>query len=225
MGEAQEGFLPPMLVSLLGLAARPLPRPLLDGGLARAARTMTSCHPRLVDRLEALRGRTVVIEPSDIPFRFALGLGPGGLTARIADEAEEGAALVRGRLATLIELLEGRLDGDALFFSRELEVEGDVEAVVALRNAADGERVRVLDDLLSPLGPLAAPARATLAGAGALAARVERGLGRLAAAVLAPLERRVEGQRGDLRRLEDRVAALEEAARGRRPVARRAESA
>jgi len=41
----------------------------------------------------------------------------------------------------MIELLEGRADGDALFFSRTLTVEGDMEAVVALRNAIDGSEI------------------------------------------------------------------------------------
>jgi predicted lipid carrier protein YhbT len=37
-----------------------------------------------------------------------------------------------------MQLLEGKLDGDALFFSRDLVVDGDTEAVVMLRNIIDG---------------------------------------------------------------------------------------
>jgi len=59
----------------------------------------------------------------------------------------------------LIDLLEGRLDGDALFFSRELTVEGDTEAVLLLRNAVDSDEVDLFEDLLSVLGPLAGPLR------------------------------------------------------------------
>jgi predicted lipid carrier protein YhbT len=55
-------------------------------------------------------------------------------------------------------MVEGRLDGDALFFSRDLSIEGDVEAVVALRNAIDGEGLNILQDAVAPLGPLASPA-------------------------------------------------------------------
>ena len=68
-------------------------------------------------------------------------------------------ATIRGSLPLLIDLLEGRLDGDALFFNRELTVVGDTEAVLLLRNAVDSDEVDVLGDLLSIFGPLAGPAR------------------------------------------------------------------
>ncbi|AGH97674.1 hypothetical protein A11S_851 [Micavibrio aeruginosavorus EPB] len=34
-------------------------------------------------------------------------------------------------------MIDGRYDGDALFFSRDIYIEGDTEAVVCLRNALD----------------------------------------------------------------------------------------
>lgn len=54
-------------------------------------------------------------------------------------------------------LIDGSYDGDALFFSRDLVVEGDIEAVIALRNAIDDAGVDLVADtaaLLGPLGPL-----------------------------------------------------------------------
>jgi predicted lipid carrier protein YhbT len=54
-------------------------------------------------------------------------------------------------------LIDGSYDGDALFFSRDLVVEGDVEAVLALRNAIDDAGVDLVADtaaLFGPLGPL-----------------------------------------------------------------------
>ena len=57
-------------------------------------------------------------------------------------------------LSGLIGMAEGRLDGDALFFSRTLSIEGDMEATLALRNALDDARLDFGVILLGCLGPL-----------------------------------------------------------------------
>ena len=46
-------------------------------------------------------------------------------------------ACITGKLADLLCLIDGSGDGDALFFSRDLGVTGNIEAVVCLRNALD----------------------------------------------------------------------------------------
>ncbi len=221
MSDEAQSFSPPSLAVLAGIALRPMPPVVLNALLAQAMRTMMRRHPGMLERLSSLSGATVVIEPDDLPFRFALALTAGGMSLRLADEAEAGAATVRGPLVTLIDLLEGRLDGDALFFSRDLVIEGDMEAVVALRNAAEAEEIRLLDDLLSVLGILAGPVRAVLEGAGGVLSRAGRDLGRLAALFARPIERRLEAQRQEVRRLEDRVATLEDTLKRVRPRSRR----
>jgi predicted lipid carrier protein YhbT len=55
-------------------------------------------------------------------------------------------------------MVDTSLDGDALFFTRELRVSGDVEAVVALRNALDDCDGSVLDSIASAFGPFSGPA-------------------------------------------------------------------
>lgn len=60
----------------------------------------------------------------------------------------------------LLGLLEGRCDADALFFSRELSVTGDIEAMLALRNALDDSAI----DLPRELGRLAGPLSFLVAG-------------------------------------------------------------
>ena len=65
-------------------------------------------------------------------------------------------ASIRGPLAGLIGMAEGSLDGDALFFSRVLWVEGDVAASLALRNAIDDARIDFGKLLLGGFGPLGA---------------------------------------------------------------------
>ena len=78
---------------------------------------------------------------------------PDGLDARISSQ-----------LINLMALLEGRLDGDALMFSRQLVIEGDVEAVLALRNAIDDAALDLVTEVSLMLGPLGGPARHILDG-------------------------------------------------------------
>src|SRR5690606_22433020 len=68
-------------------------------------------------------------------------------------------ARIEGPLVLLLGLLEGRCDADALFFSRELAVTGDMEAMLALRNALDDSAIdlpRELGALTGPFSPLIA---------------------------------------------------------------------
>ena len=54
----------------------------------------------------------------------------------------------------MLALAEGRVDGDALFFARRLVVDGDMEAVLALRNALDDNGI----DIVKSFGRLSGPA-------------------------------------------------------------------
>ena len=48
----------------------------------------------------------------------------------------------------IVGMIRGRLDGDALFFSRDISVSGDIEATVVLRNALDDTDDEIIADLL-----------------------------------------------------------------------------
>jgi predicted lipid carrier protein YhbT len=183
---------------------------------------MARRHRPLFERLEEFRGTVLLIDPVDLPLAMAFHLDPQRPRLRVADRADvEGArATIRGPLLALLDVLEGRVDGDALFFSRDLVIEGDTAAVVALRNALDDEQIDLVSDLLSLLGPLARPARTVLEAATGLVARAASDLETLRAAVIAPALRANDGQAGELRRLSERVAALER----RRAPARRVAS-
>ena len=60
----------------------------------------------------------------------------------------------------LLELVDSEEDGDAAFFSRDLEVTGDTEAVVRLRNALDDVDGSIAEETAEMFGP---PGRAILA--------------------------------------------------------------
>jgi predicted lipid carrier protein YhbT len=68
-------------------------------------------------------------------------------------------------------MIDGSLDGDALFFSRDLRISGDTEAVVTLRNALDDLDGSVVDTVLRSFGPLSGIAALAL---GAIRERSKR---------------------------------------------------
>lgn len=211
MTETQRQTPPLSPVLLAGFVLRPfplLPRPLLS--LAMSA--MRRRHPEVFGRLNSLGEAVFLIDPVDLPFSFLLRPGalPPVLKA-VAEGADVGrpTATVRGPLLSLIDLLEGRMDGDALFFSRDLVVEGDVEAVLTLRNAVDSGEIKVLEDLLPPLGPLDRPIRQGFAALGAVFKRAARDLETLRAAFVGPVARSCERQAAILSEVEEKVANLE----------------
>jgi predicted lipid carrier protein YhbT len=171
------------------LALRPLPPVLLRPFLHAAMTVMRHRHPDVFARLQILEGSAILIDPVDLPLRFLLSLEPPSPSLRALgrnDDSGLPTATIRGPLLVLIDLLEGRLDGDAAFFSRDLWFEGDTEAVLVLRNAIDSGEIDLKADLVSVMGPLAAPARHAVDAAGALLSRAARDLDTLRAVVLGP---------------------------------------
>jgi len=206
-------------VLLLGLMLEKLPvrlvQPVLDGLL----RIVIRRHPGCLERMAEWGQARVLVDPIDLPFVILLRPDPGrpSLKALRRGEAVEADAIIRGPLDMLIELAEGKVDGDTLFFSRELIVEGDTEVVVALRNAVDGAGIDMLADIAAALGPFGRPFRAAAGTGTRLAARMRRDLAMLGAAVIAPAMRRSDAQAFRIAELEEEIKAL----RKERPRARR----
>jgi predicted lipid carrier protein YhbT len=220
-GHSQGRSLVPPLspVLLAGLALRPVPPILLQPALDLVFSLMRRRHGGVFERLESLGDPVFLIDPVDLPLVFRLrpcGPGAGLELARNGDE-EGASAAIRGPLLMLIDLLEGRLDGDALFFSRDLAVEGDTEAVLVLRNAVDADEIDLIADLLAPLGPFAGPARTLIERARALHGRMADDLEILGAAITAPAMRRLDGHAAELGALaEDGPAPARRAAKAQK---------
>ncbi len=212
----QAPALSPLL--LVGLALRPAPRPALQAAASFAMSAMLRRHGSVFERLMDVENPVYLIDPVDLPVSLLLDAGlpaPRLTVLRDGDPVPENpAAAIRGPLPALIELLEGRTDGDALFFSRTLTVEGDMAAVVALRNAVDGADVSLVDDLLRPLGPLGTPARRLVEAATALYRRADADLELLRAALLDPVQRRFESQEARIDELGETVAGASKRRRG-----------
>ncbi len=204
----------PALSPLLfvGLALRPAPKPALQAAASLAMAAMLRRHRRVFERLTDVASPVFLIDPVDLPISLLLEAAlpaPRLTVLRDGDPLPAApAAAIRGSLPALVELLEGRSDGDALFFSRSLTVEGDMAAVVALRNAVDGADIDLAEDLLRPLGPLGRPARRLVAAATALYRRADEDLEMLRAALLAPVQRRCDSQEARLDDINDSLAKV-----------------
>ncbi len=147
-------------VPLARVALRVIPESVLNRLTYLLIRRMQKIHPGLFQNLARLDAATVCIEPSDLPYRFVLKFGQGPTSLRTAPRAGYSCdAAVKGKLESLLNLLEGRIDSDMMFFSREIIITGDTAVVVALRNTLDREEIRLLDDISAMCGPVSNPAR------------------------------------------------------------------
>ncbi len=205
---------------ILGFALRPLPRLPAQAAASLAMALLSRRHRGVFERLGELTNPDFLIDPVDLPLRFLLSVAPATPRLTVLDEDEpppsQPAATIRGTLPVLIDLLEGRIDGDALFFARSLVVEGDMAAVVALRNAVDGAEISLVDDLLPPLGPMAGPLQRLVQAGGALYRRMEADLETLRAAFVGPVSRRCDQQDRRIRDLDQTVAGLAARRKARR---------
>jgi len=202
-------------VLLAGMVVRPLPLALLQPVLAIALTTIRRNHPDMFERLSGLDDPVFLIDPVDLPFAFVLRADAQAPELRCVANGDGVAATatIRGPLLILVDLLEGRLDGDALFFARELTIEGDTEAVVALRNAVDGAEIQIGSALASLLGPLAGPARFLAGAAGTVYSRLAEDLETLRHAVVGPVLRHADAQAARLDGLDEAVGELKRVTR------------
>ena len=158
----------------LSLAIDCLPMALVQGIVETVFRRALQQHPDLFDRLGAQANKRFRFTPADLDLSFAVH--PAGRTILVTRKAAAAPAdaSVSGPLLTLLALLEGRIDGDAVFFARALTVSGDMEAMLALRNGLDDCGFDLPTDLAGMAGPMAQPFRqvAELIRGRALARRV-----------------------------------------------------
>lgn len=130
--------------------------------LFRIVRRIAARHPSLFARLGPHQGTDFLIDPVELPFALHLRPDPAALVFRAVtrDAAPRAGATIRGKFLLLLELVDAEEDGDAAFFSRDLEVTGETEAVVRLRNALDDMDGSLAEETAAMFGP---PGRAILA--------------------------------------------------------------
>ena len=152
----------------------PLPLPILQPRLRRAAARVFGARPELAARLGPHKSKCFLIDPVNLPFAFLLRPDPADVLLKAVRRRPEPAhdARIAGTFLSLLDMVDGRLDGDALFFSRDLQVTGDTEAVVCLRNALDDAQGSPADDVAAQYGP---PGRLVLGKLRALRSRDRHG--------------------------------------------------
>jgi len=148
----------PVFPPILARAIRPLPLLPLQLALAGFLQRILQRHPAIFDRLGEHAHARFGIKPTDLPFAFVVEATPSRLTV-VRDLPSGLDARISASLANLLAMLEGKVDGDALMFSRDLVIEGDLEAVLALRNAIDDAQLDLATEASSLFGPLGVPAR------------------------------------------------------------------
>jgi O2-independent ubiquinone biosynthesis accessory factor UbiT len=147
-----------------GLLLAPVPLAVLQPLFTRIASHVAQSRPELFARLGPHAGKRFLIDPIDLPFVLVLTPEPELPRMSVHRRAERPAhdARIAGSFFNLLDMIDGSLDGDALFFSRELRVSGDTEAVVALRNALDDFEGSALDSVVASFGPLSKTAALAL---------------------------------------------------------------
>lgn len=132
-------------------------QPLLTG----IVRNVANRHPSLFARLGEHQATTYLIDPVELPFSLLLRPDPEALSLRAVprDRLPEAGAAIRGKFLLLLRLIDAGEDGDSAFFSRGLDIGGNTEAVVRLRNALDDIDGSIVEDCASMFG---APGRLIL---------------------------------------------------------------
>lgn len=145
----------PVLPPLVSVALRPLPLQPLQLFLASVMRGIMQRHPGVFERLGSHAGKRYGLAPTDVPFSFVIDTAAQAPAIRVLRLLPASLdARISGPLPALVGMADGSYDGDALFFSRTIVVEGDIEAVLALRNAVDDAGIDLLREAAALLGPL-----------------------------------------------------------------------
>ncbi|HPQ50149.1 MAG TPA: SCP2 sterol-binding domain-containing protein [Alphaproteobacteria bacterium] len=127
--------------------------------LGKIVRYISQTRPDIFNRMEAHTDKVFLIDPVNLPL--VLILKPQkenpSLTACPRHKILKYDARISGTFLTLLKMIDGQLDGDALFFTRDLTIEGDTEAVVCLRNALDDVDGSVVEDVATLFPLLGTP--------------------------------------------------------------------
>lgn len=167
---------PGLLQAVTGTLLAAVPLAVLQPIFSHIASHVARTRPELFARLGPHTGKRFLIDPTDLPF--VLVLRPDAarphLKAHRRSEQPRRDAVIAGTFMNLLDMIDGTVDGDALFFSRDLQVSGDTEAVVALRNALDDFEGSALGSVIESFGPLSKPAAVAVSALRAMRTRTLR---------------------------------------------------
>lgn len=129
------------LPDLVNRLTRPFPLLPLEILFNLSMKNIVRRNPELFLRLGEHAGKTYVIEMTDLPFCVLLETNPDRpcvlVRRSLPQDRSRVAATISGSILAHLRMITGREDADALFFSREIVINGDIGAALALRNAID----------------------------------------------------------------------------------------
>ena len=143
----------PTVPQPLAIGLRAMPLAPLALALTLLGRRLVARHPGLIDRLGAHAGCRFAIDPTDLPITLLLRPDRTALRITAHRRPPMADARIAGPLSALLGLVHGTWDGDALFFSRDLVIEGDTAAALALRNAIDDAELDLGAEIAGLSGP------------------------------------------------------------------------
>ncbi len=144
-----------VLPTRLERAVEAVPLAVTNIALMRLVDAIRRNHPEILDRMGVHAVALFLIDPVNLPIMFCVQPMKHGIVECVRrTSACAWDARISGPIAALIAMIHGRLDGDALFFSRDIVIEGDTEAVVTLRNAIDAAEIDLTSELAALFGPL-----------------------------------------------------------------------
>lgn len=120
--------------ALLVRPLRLLPQPLLSRGTGRLI-DLVLAGPLATGALDDLAGRRLGVEVTDLELRWVVAIGARRIDVLGPDAEAE--STVRGTATDLLLLASRLEDADTLFFQRRLQVTGDTELGLAVRNLLD----------------------------------------------------------------------------------------
>lgn len=137
----------------LAVPAQLVPLAIIQRAASLAFSQVMRQHPALFERLGEHVAKRFGFVPSDLPFAFLITPEKNNIEVLRKGREVRMDAGIEGPFVLLLAVLEGKLDADALFFSRDITVTGDMEAMLALRNALDDCNVDLPADLGASTGP------------------------------------------------------------------------
>ena len=116
------------------LPLRALPQPLLRRGTERLIDHVLA-GPLAAGALDDLAGRRLGVEVTDLGLRWVAAIGKRRV--EILGPDNEAESTVRGHITDLLLLASRLEDADTLFFQRRLQLTGDTELGLTVRNLLD----------------------------------------------------------------------------------------
>ncbi len=149
--------------SFVSISMQILPLWPISMALSQLARDLLRTHPQILNRIDKYQNQKFMLDITDLPFALLLDPAQARLRAFRRSAAPEADARISGTLAAFLAMLHGVEDGDSLYFSGVLQIEGDTSAVLALRNALDDAELDLSEEIARALPLLAPPLRLALA--------------------------------------------------------------